>query len=367
MDDVQTAGWRQVDPADLEIDPRKLANAVAFAESAETRWPRNLTGGLARLEKATERPPWNEVLGPSKDRGGPNGLILKDGAIIASWGDTSRVDMTYSATKSYLSIMAGLALADGLIGDVDDPLREYALDAAFDTPQNESITWRHLLQQTSEWEGSLWDKPDVVDHNRQLGVKADNSKKGTKRDLQTPGTYWEYNDVRVNRLSLCLMQVFQRPLPEVLQERIMDPIGASDTWSWQHYRNSFFEIDGTVMASVPGGAHWGGGLWINSHDHAKVGQLILQRGAWEGQQLLPESWIDALQTPCEIMPTYGYLWWLNTGGAHYSQAPESSFFALGAGQNIIWIEPVHNLVMVARWVDAKKANDLVGHVMAALG
>ena len=56
MDDVQSAGLRQVDPADLGVDPRKLANAVAFAESAETRWPRNLTGGLARLEKATERP-----------------------------------------------------------------------------------------------------------------------------------------------------------------------------------------------------------------------------------------------------------------------------------------------------------------------
>ena len=57
---------------------------------------------------------------------------------------------------------------------------------------------------------------------------------------------------------------------------------------------------------------------------------------------------------------------MNTGGAHYSQAPESSFFAFGAGQNIIWIEPLHNLVMVARWIDAKKTNDLVGHVMAAV-
>ena len=366
MDDVQPSGVRHADPADFGFNPTKLAEAVAFAEAAETRWPKNLKGGLSRLDIAAERPPWNEVIGPSKDRGGPNGLILKDGAIVASWGDTSRVDMTYSATKSYLSILAGIAVADGLIGDVDDPVRDYALDAAFNTPQNESITWRHLLQQTSEWEGSLWDKPDTVDHNRQLGVNADNSKKGTRRDLQKPGTFWEYNDVRVNRLSLCLMQVFCRPLPEVLKERIMDPIGASDSWSWQHYRNSFFEIDGLAMASVPDGAHWGGGLWINSQDHALVGQLILQRGAWEGQQLIPESWIDELQTPCQIKQTYGYLWWVNTGGAHFSQAPDSSFFALGAGQNIVWIEPAHNLVMVARWVAAKKANDLVGHVMASL-
>ena len=366
MDDVQSGGLRQADPADLGIDAAKLAEAVAFAEAAETPWPRDLSGGLASLQKEAEAPPWNEVLGPMKDRGGPNGLILKDGAIAASWGDTSRADMTFSATKSYLSILAGVAIGDGLIKSVDDPVREYALDAAFDTPQNESITWRHLLHQTSEWEGSLWDKPDVVDHNRKLGVNADNTKKGTKRELQKPGTFWEYNDVRVNRLSLCLMQVFRKPLSEVLKERIMDPIGASDSWQWQHYRNSFFEIDGVPMASVPGGAHWGGGLCINSHDHVRIGQLILQRGAWDGQQLVPESWIDDLSTPCDIKSTYGYLWWLNTHGAHYKNAPESSFFALGAGQNIIWIEPKHRLLMVARWVHDAKANDLVGHVMASL-
>ena len=148
MDDVQSSNWRSAKPADLGFDAGKLADAVAFAELAETRWPRKLTGGLARLEKTRERPPWNEVLGPNKDRGGPNGLILKDGAVVASWGDGERVDMTYSATKSYLSMIAGLAIADGLIGDVDDLVRDYALDAAFDTPQNETITWRHPVSYT---------------------------------------------------------------------------------------------------------------------------------------------------------------------------------------------------------------------------
>ena len=366
MDDVLVAGPRQADPAVLGFDTAKLTEAVAFAEASETPWPRDLSGGLVSVQKASEPPPWNEVLGPTKDRGGPNGLILRDGAIAASWGDTTRVDMTFSATKSYLSILAGVAVDDGLIRDVDDQVREYALDAAFDTPQNETITWRHLLQQTSEWQGSLWDKPDMVDHNRRLGVAVDNTKKGTKRELQKPGTYWEYNDVRVNRLSLCLMQVFRRPLPEVLKERVMDPIGASDSWEWKHYRNSFFEIDGVPIASVPGGAHWGGGLWINSEDHARVGQLILQRGRWDGRQLISEAWIDALRTPCAIKPTYGYLWWLNTGGRHFNKAPETSFFALGAGQNIVWIEPKERLVMVARWVHDAKANELVGRVMESL-
>ncbi|MDA0663246.1 MAG: serine hydrolase [Proteobacteria bacterium] len=366
MDDVLSAGLRRADPGSMGIDAGRLAEAVAFAETAETRWPRDLSAGLAAIEKSREPAPWNEALGPSKDRGGPNGLILKDGAVVASWGDIASVEVTFSAAKSYLSMLAGLAVADGLIGSIDDPVRDYALDAAFDTDQNRDITWRHLLNMTSEFDGSLWDKPDLVDRHRQNGPGADNSKKGTHRDLQKPGTFWEYNDVRVNRLSLCLMQVFRRPLPAVLKERIMDPIGASDTWIWHHYRNSFFEIDGVPMPSVPGGAHWGGGLWISSLDHARMGQLIVQRGAWEGKQLLPAAWIDSLSKPCPVKPTYGLLWWLNTGGTHYDKAPETSFFAQGAGQNIVWIDPALKLVVVTRWIDARKVNDFAGRVMASL-
>ena len=102
--------------------------------------------------------------------------------------------------------MAGLAVAGGLIRDVDDPVSEYKLDDAFDSPQNRTITWRHLLQQTSEWQGTLWGKPDTIDHNRDLGQSdLGHTDKGRARPLKTPGAYWEYNDVRVNRLSLCLL------------------------------------------------------------------------------------------------------------------------------------------------------------------
>ncbi len=358
--------WQTIDAADAGMDGEKLSAAVAFAEAAETPWPRDLSRGLAAGTATREPPPWNEVLGPTKDRGGPNGLILRGGRIVAEWGDTRRVDMTFSIAKSYLSMLTGVAVARGLIRDVDDPVREYALDAGFDSPQNRDITWRHLLHQTSEWEGTLWDKPDLVDRNRQVGVGADNSRKGSHRDLQAPGSYWEYNDVRVNRLGLSLTQAFRRPLPEVLRKAIMDPIGASDTWEWHAYRNAHVEIDGESMPSVPGGAHWGGGIFIASRDHARVGLLMARSGQWNGQQLLPETWVEASRTPCPIKPEYGYLWWLNSGGAHYDRAPESSYFAIGAGQSTIWIDPEYDLVMVARWVDEAKTNALIGRVMDAL-
>jgi CubicO group peptidase (beta-lactamase class C family) len=358
--------WQTIDAAGAGMDAEKLADAVAFAEAAETPWPMDLSKGLNAGTASKEPPPWNTVLGPTKDRGGPSGLILRGGKIAAKWGDTRRVDMTFSIAKSYLSILTGVAVARGLIRDVDDAMRDYALDDGFDSPQNRDITWRHLLHQTSEWEGTLWDKPDLVDRNRQVGVGSDNSRKGSHRDLQTPGSFWEYNDVRVNRLSLSLLQVFRRPLPEVLREAIMDPIGASDTWEWHAYSNAYVEIDGENMPSVPGGAHWGGGIFISSADHARVGLLMARGGRWNGRQLLPESWIKSSLTPCPINPEYGYLWWLNTARAHYDSAPESSFFAIGAGQSTIWVDPEYDVVMVARWADEAKVNALIGAVMAAL-
>ena len=348
------------------VNAEKLAAAVAFAESAETRWPYDLEGGLSAVEKSNEPAPWNEVTGPMMRRGKPSGVILKNGVTIGEWGDPSAIEMTYSAAKSYLSLLTGVAVADGLIDSIDDPMADYALDRMFHTDQNRDITWRNMLQLTSEWEGSLWDKPDLVDRNRQLGAGSDNSKKGTGRELQKPGTHWEYNDVRVNRLSLSLMQVFRRPLPDVLKSKIMDPIGASSTWRWHHYRNSFYEIGGVPMPSVPGGTHWGGGLWISARDHALVGQLMLNKGAWKGEQIIAESWVDALRTPCDIRPGYGMLWWLNTAQKYMPAAPGSSYFAIGAGQHMIWIEPENNIVAVARWIDSAKTNDFIEHVMASL-
>ncbi len=220
--------WPEMSPEALDFDAAGVEAAVAFAERSETAMGRDIA---TELENGLFGEPWpiRKVIGPVKDRGGPAGVVIRRGAMAASWGDVRRVDMTFSATKSYLALCAGLAVDDGLIPDINAPVRELVDDDGFDSAQNRDITWAHLLQLTSEWEGELWGKPDWVDHNRDLARKPDEpSLKGVKRSLNAPGTYWEYNDVRVNRLALALLRVFERPLPEVLRERIMDPIGASD-------------------------------------------------------------------------------------------------------------------------------------------
>ena len=169
----------------------------------------------------------------------------------------------------------------------------------------------------------------------------------------------EYNDVRVNRLSLAALRVLGKPLPTVLKDRIMDPIGASPSWSWNGYSTSFVDLNGERVQSVSGGGHWvrvaaslrarvcvcvclreserarerererererkkeslsgldraccrphhckayamlsrpqGGGLFISSRDHARFGLLHLRDGVWGEKRLIPEGWMDLALEP----------------------------------------------------------------------
>ena len=350
---MSTYGFETVEPAAADFDAARLKDAVDYFQNHESSWPREL-GAATELPGMTaiEPPPWNEIIGPLKDRGGPNGLILRGGCLVAEWGDVERVDMTFSVAKSYLAILAGVAAGEGLLPDLDRPVHDQLALPEFASDQNRSITWRHLLTQSSEWQGTLFGKPDVVDHNRTVGDGAGEAKKGQERALQAPGTFYEYNDVRVNVLSLALLHLFQEPLPEVLKRTIMDPIGASGDWAWHGYRNAEVTVAGRPMISVPGGTHWGGGIWISSPDHARVGLLIANDGVHDGRHLLPAGWVDAMWTPSACKKDYGLLWWLNTDGMGFPGLPETSAMALGAGSNIIWVDRDLDLVVVARWIDA---------------
>ena len=152
----------------------------------------------------------------------------------------------------------------------------------FTSEHNAPITWDHLLRQTSDWYGELWGKPDWADRPSENGATP---AEWPKRPKRAPGTFYKYNDVRVNVLSLATLYVMKRPLPVVLKESIMDPIGASDTWHWEPYDNAYVTINGRRMPSVPGGGHHGGGMFINAWDMARFGYLFLRNGKWNGKQL----------------------------------------------------------------------------------
>jgi CubicO group peptidase (beta-lactamase class C family) len=342
-----------------------LQDAVQFAIDHETTWDRDVSGVWG--VHLQDPPPWNRLLGPVHSRGPVSGTIVKDGQILASWGEPQRADLTFSVAKTYLALLAGVAQDRGLLPDVDEPVSKRLPGIGFDEGNNALVTWKHLLQQTSEWEGELFGVPDQADHYRAVTFgRAPGGKKGDRRPLQVPGSYWEYNDVRINQFSLALLHLFQRPLPEIFGEAIMRPIGARHPWSWVGYDNAWVEVGGRRVQSVPGGTHWGGGLSISSEDQARIGQMLLNEGVADGKRVLSAQWIHRMRTPSELAPYYGYLVWLNHDQKIFPSVPASSYFAIGAGSSFTWIEPERRMVVVVRWLNSAHANELFGKILAAV-
>ena len=131
MSYVPPAGkWESRPPTELGLRADGLAAAIAYHRAHESQWARDFMTRSGRFIGVADEPADSEVLGPVKPREDPNGLVIRHGFIAAEWGDTARSDMSFSIAKSYLSIVAGLAVARGLIRDLDDPVRDYKLDDA---------------------------------------------------------------------------------------------------------------------------------------------------------------------------------------------------------------------------------------------
>jgi CubicO group peptidase (beta-lactamase class C family) len=353
--------WEKRNPEDVGMDSGTVNEAITLAVASENPATKDLAMSLA---VSFGREPFGNVIGPTKPRGALNGLIIRNGYVIADWGETNRVDMTFSVTKSFLSTVVGLAWQRGLIADVNDPARDYMpTPDLFDSPHNAKITWDHLLRQISDWQGTLWGKPDWAD--RPEGERPSDY---PNRPINEPGSRYKYNDVRVNLLALVALNVWRRPLPQVLREEVMDPIGASSRWRWHGYENSWVLLDGQKMQSVSGGGHWGGGMFIHAYDMARFGYLFLRNGKWRDRQLVTEKWIGMARTPGSVNRSYGYMnWFLNTDKRSLPSAPESSVTFRGSGSNIIYIDWENDLVVVVRWIRGGRALDeFIGKVISAI-
>ena len=356
------AVWQHKTPTESGLNPARLKEATDFAIANETKNPRDL---VLNHYQTFGREPFGYAIGPIKDRGGPTGLIIHRGYIVAEWGEPKRADITNSVTKTFLTTVVGLAWQRGLIHDVNDYVRDYMPPHVdlFEGPHNQKIKWDHLLRQTSDWQGTLWGKPDWAD--RPQGDKSEN---WPNRKLWEPGTHFKYNDVRVNVMALAALQVWRRSLPEVLREEVMEPIGASSTWRWYGYENSWVDIDGKKVQSVSGGGHWGGGMFIDSYDMARFGYLFLRNGKWKDKQIVSEKWIKMARTPGTDNDTYGYAnWYLNTGRKPLPAAPETAVRFVGNGSNIIYVDWDNDIVAVVRWIRGDRAlNDVIAKLVASL-
>jgi len=366
-------GWQHKSPESLGLKDTALRSAIRFAIAHEVNASRD--GEISQFQSFGKEP-FSTAIGPVTERGAPAGVIIYKGYIVAEWGDPARVDIVNSVTKSFLSSIIGIAVDRGIIHSTLDtvaryipPIEVYNPAASgsgdmiypFASDHNKRLTWEVMLRQTSDWEGTLWDKPDWAD--RPQGE----IEKYKLRKRNEPGAVWKYNDVRVNALALAATCVWRKPLPEVLKETIMDPIGASNTWRWFGYRNSWIVLDGHIVQSVSGGGHWGGGIFMNAYDMGRFGLLTLHHGNWNGRQLISEQWVKQALTPTTANTGYGYMnWFLNTDKKLLPSASEKVWVHIGNGTNMIYCDPENNLVVVARWIDQKAMDGLIRYVLSAI-
>lgn len=350
--------WERRPPESVGADTVLLNKAVRYAIENEIDYPKDLR---IPILQAYGREPGFRIMGPVTDRGGTAGVVIVKGYIVASWGDIEKPDLTFSATKSYLSTVAGLAWDDGLF-NVTDRVSQYVTDGTFSGAHNSKITWEHLLNQSSDWSGTLFEMADWADRPPRTGTPEE----WQRRELKEPGTTYEYNDVRVNLLAYSLLQVMRKPLPVILKERIMDQIGASTTWRWNGYDNSWVNIDGLMIQSVSGGAHFGGGLVISTLDHARFGLLLARNGIWNGKQLISGEWIRMATKPSPANINYGYMWWLTGGETVIEGINRNLFYATGMGGNYVVVDQEKDIVIVLRWVNPSGFRELTGMIMKAV-
>ncbi len=152
------ASWTTHTPQQEKLDPAKLKAAIDFAISAELKYPPELAKVADIRDLRVSVPlkyvgePFSSPIGPLKPHAPANGIIIRHGYIVAEWGKTHDVDMTFSVTKTFLSSVAGVAFDKGMIKDVNDRVIDYVRPTPdFMLPHNQPITWDNMLRQDSGW------------------------------------------------------------------------------------------------------------------------------------------------------------------------------------------------------------------------
>lgn len=249
-----------------------------------------------------------------------------------------------SISKSVTSLLVGIALDRGLLANLDMPV--FSFFPEYDdlrTPEKDRITLRHLLTMSS---GLAWNETSVAFSDpsntySQMGIAPRGDQFVLAQPLAAPsGAVFNYNTGAVDLLGVILRKVSGKRVDEFAKEALFDPLAIED-WEWEG--SSGFN---PTAAS---------GLRLRPRDLAKIGQLVLERGKWHGQQIVSSSWIEESTTPhlsgkgalfdrSEGATAYGYLWWL---GRSPPEHPERDMIAgAGNGGQRVVILPRLDMVVV---------------------
>lgn len=262
-------------------------------------------------------------------------LIVRDGRLVAEGYARDRADRDLihhgqSITKSVTSLVFGILHDDGVFPYVDEPLSEILPESSFTgDARTHDITLRHLLTMTSGLD---------ID-NRQFAIdllmhrpKHQDRYLLSRKLYAYPGESFFYRDADPQLVSFAVQYRTDRTLENIATERLFDPLGITE-----HYWEK--NVDGVTL-----GAH---ALWMKPRDYAKLGQLVLDNGRWNGQQIVPEKWIQhstSIQIDTRTNTRhpehydYGYYWWI---------VPDlNAITAWGHGGQYIFIVPDSRLLVV---------------------
>jgi CubicO group peptidase (beta-lactamase class C family) len=251
---------------------------------------------------------------------------------------TAKHDMR-SASKSVISLLVGIAIDRKLIASADEPIVKFLPEyAAVKSPGWDQVTLRHLLTMSS---GMQWDEnrgwKDPKNDEPHLGNEADPIRYILSKPIaKPPDTVWTYNGGGTDLLGNIIERVSGKPLEAFARETLFEPLGISD-WEWMKYGN------GKVASAV--------GLRVRPRDAAKIGQLVLNRGAWGGRQIVSPEWIaQSVQPRFQAIGYfsglffYGQQWWM---GRSIAQEKEVKWIAaMGSGGQRIFIVPDRDLVVM---------------------
>jgi CubicO group peptidase (beta-lactamase class C family) len=291
--DEEPFEWSEEDPADHGIDPAGLDEAFDYAAEEG----RNTQGVV----------------------------VVHDGAIVGEWyaedADEESWAASWSMAKSYTSALIGIAIEEGLIDSVDEPMTTWYPE--WEDTDRGDITLRDVLQMSSgldyteNYSPDAFDESDIIQmvlfQEDQLAYAAD------RPALHEPGTEWNYSSGDTMILSGLLEQVTGMPTADYAEEQLFEPLGIDQVDWWS-------DAEGHTLTYCC--------LDTTSRNYARFGQLYLQDGEWEGEQLVPaESWAG-----------YGYQWWRT--GAESDDLPDDLFAARGHDGQYTYVIPSLDLVVV---------------------
>lgn len=320
----------------------EIGNAMVFpGRDWEIRSPESQGVDSVKLNKAM-----NYLGAKAGGAGVSEAVVIRNGYMIWKGSNIDTVHTINSGTKTFTTTVLGLLIQDGKL-TLDESVVKFLprLDDVY--PIYSKITFRHLASMTSGYDGQ---KGDITE-DKPWG---DPNKYLTPAPpLFASGTAFKYHDPAIHQLGYILTKIAGESLEDFFKRRIADPIGMKD-WDWK----DFGIVDGIVLNN-PSGVYEGG-IHISPRDMARFGHLYLNRGNWNGKQLIDASWVDQAtmnQIPAylpyrgyDLTGRFGFMWWTNgvdrKGHRPWPSAPPKAYTSFGGDRNFCFVIPEWNMVIV---------------------